>query len=52
MEITQLIGKPLKLDEYKSKLSKPGFARCCVELNILDERPNIICIAMGDKMLE
>lgn len=44
MEIASAVGKPLKLDCESEIQSRPVFARLCVEMDVLVDRPHSIAI--------
>lgn len=51
-KIASMIGKPLKLDHETKAQSRPTFARICVKMDILVERPKTIFIEMRNICIE
>lgn len=49
--ISSLIGVPLKLDDAATDGPRPSFARLCVELDLLKERPDFVWIGVEGKFV-
>lgn len=50
--IAALLGKPLRIDEPTADRTRPSVARVCIEIDLLQPLHDVVCIGLGDHVVE